>query len=76
MKKTLALFAVLSAAAFLILLSGIRSVNGWGVRVHQDITTAIRDKKAGETVTVEFVRDGQVHRTEVPLRARRELTGE
>jgi membrane protease YdiL (CAAX protease family) len=52
------------------------SVNGWGVQNAPHVRAAVRDKKPGETVTVEFIRDDQVYRTEVLLRARRELPRE
>jgi membrane protease YdiL (CAAX protease family) len=51
-------------------------VNGWGVQNAQHVRAAVHDKKPGETVTVEFIRDGQVHQTEVLLHARRELPRE
>ena len=46
------------------------SASGWRVRSGRQVRDALHDKKPGETVTVEFVRDGRLHRTEVRLQAR------
>jgi S1-C subfamily serine protease len=47
------------------------TVNGYAVRSGRQVRDALRDKKPGETVAVEFVRDGQLHKVKVLLQARR-----
>jgi membrane protease YdiL (CAAX protease family) len=51
------------------------AVNGYGVRNAQDVGAAFRDKKSGEVIAVEYIRDEQLYRVEVVLRSRRELSG-
>lgn len=59
--------------------AGIRSgdvlhtVNGRGVGNTEEVRAALRDKRPGDTVAVEYARDGQVHRVDVVLRSRKEL---
>lgn len=43
------------------------SVNGFAVQSIQDVRLAFHDKKPGETIPVEFIRGGQVHRAEIVL---------
>lgn len=59
--------------------AGIRSgdilytVNSWGVQSTTDVRNAIGGKKPGETIAVEYIRDGNLHRVYVVLRGRKEL---
>lgn len=52
------------------------TVNGWGVRTTDDVTNAVGNLHPGESVSVEYIRDGTLHRVEVVLKSRRELKRE
>lgn len=52
------------------------SVNGWGARTTDDVMNAIHNRQPGESVPVEYIRDGALHRVEVVLKSRRELKRE
>jgi membrane protease YdiL (CAAX protease family) len=52
----------------------LSSVNGFTVRNTLEVRTAIHNKKPGETVPVEYIRNGESHRVEILLKSRRELT--
>lgn len=45
----------------------VTKVNGMAVRETSDLRTALASQKVGNTVAVEYLRDGQVHRTDVQL---------
>ena len=51
----------------------VYTVNGYAVQTGRQVRAALRDKTPGETVAVEFMRDGRFYQTDVKLRARGEL---
>jgi membrane protease YdiL (CAAX protease family) len=53
----------------------VTTLNGEPVTDIQSMARIIRERRAGDRVTVEFIRGGTAHRIEVVLKSRRESTG-
>jgi S1-C subfamily serine protease len=48
----------------------ITVMDGWGIADIKDVATVVRQKQAGDTVVIEFIRDGERQEARAVLRKR------